>query len=158
MAPHLPSGRGFVAMLEAFRATGGTVPSEVLDRLLTQHPVGRSVSLNQLTARGEVFGFRWRGSLWIPMFQFNPEALSLKASAQHVRAALPPQASGWALASWFAAPNEALSGRRPVDMLEPGQPLDAVLHAAQVTGLVLDPTHALVAATRPRPQAAALHG
>lgn len=129
--PKLPSGRGFVALLEAFRATGGTAPGEVVARLLEEHRVGNAVSLAQFIYTGQVFGFEWRESLWIPMFQFDADDLRLKAAVQRVRAALPTQASGWAVASWFAEPNEHLDGCRPVDRLEPD--LKAVLQAARAT-------------------------
>jgi hypothetical protein len=127
--PDLPSGRGFVALLEAFRATGGTAPGEVVGRLLDEHRVGNVVSLAKLIYTGQVFGFEWRESPWIPMFQFDADDLSLKAPVQRVRAELPTLASGWALASWFAGPNERLDGCRPVDMLETD--LEAVFRAAR---------------------------
>ncbi len=113
----LPSGRGFIALLEAFRETGGTALSKVVSRLLEQHQVGYAVSLDRLIATGQVFGFKWRGSLWLPMFQFDPDDLSLNFSAQRVCTELSSLPSGWAVAWWFARPNERLGGRRPVDML-----------------------------------------
>ena len=127
----VPSGRGFIALLEAFRAAGGTAPGEVVGRLLDEHRPGPAVSLAKLIFTGQVFGFEWRGSLWIPMFQFDAVDLTLKASVQQVRAALPPQASGWALASWFAQPHSRLGGLRPVDRLEADLP--AVLRAARAS-------------------------
>jgi hypothetical protein len=73
--------RGFVALLEAFRTTGGTAPG-----------------LANLIHTGQVFGFEWCASLWIPMFQFAADDLALKPGAQRVRAELPPLWSGWQLA------------------------------------------------------------
>jgi hypothetical protein len=125
----LPSGRGFIALLEAFRATGGTAPGEIVGRLLEEHQVGNAASLAKLIYTGQVFGFEWRASLWIPMFQFAANDLALKAGAQQVRAELPSLSSGWALASWFAGPNARLNGRSPADMLD--QDLNAVLRAAR---------------------------
>jgi hypothetical protein len=125
----VPSGRGFVALLEAFRATGGTAPGEIVGRLLEEHQAGNSASLARLIDTGQVFGFEWRKSLWIPMFQFDADDLALKASAQRVRAELPAHGSGWALASWFAGPNALLGGRIPADAL--GADLEAVVCAAR---------------------------
>jgi len=127
----VPSGRGFIALLEAFRATGGTAPADVLARLLEEHQLGRACSLTQLfqlVHTGQVFGFEWRSSLWIPMFQFEAQDLALKAEAQEVRAALPQLWSGWAVAAWFAAANAHLAQCRPVDVL--ASDLEAVLRAA----------------------------
>ena len=133
----VPSGRGFIALLEAFRATGGTAPGEIVGSLLEEHQVGDAVSLTKLVCTGQVFGFEWRASLWIPMFQFDADDLSLKAGPQRVRAELPPLWSGWTLASWFAAPNARLDGRSPTDTLDSN--LDAVLTSAQSLNLVEEP-------------------
>lgn len=125
----VPSGQGFVALLEAFRATGGTAPGDIVARLLEDHQVGDVVSLAKLIYSGQVFGFEWRADFWIPMFQFDADDLVLNAGAQRVRAALPPLWSGWALASWFAGPNAWLDGRSPADMLD--SDLEAVIRAAR---------------------------
>jgi len=123
-----PSGRGFIALLEAFRESGGTAPGEIVGRLLEAQQVGDAVSLARLVHSGKVFGFEWRGSLWIPMFQFDANDLSVRRGPQRVRAALPVDCQGWALAAWFATPNAWLQDERPVDLL----PLDlgAVIDAA----------------------------
>lgn len=42
-----PSGRGFIALLEAFRASGGTAPGEIMGRLLEEEHVGHAVSLGK---------------------------------------------------------------------------------------------------------------
>jgi len=125
----LPSGRGFIALLEAFRATGGTAPGAIVGRLLEEHHLGNAVSLAKLIYSGQAFGFEWRGSLWIPMFQFAANDLALKAGAQSVRAQLPSMGSGWNVAAWFAAPNAQLDGRSPADSLD--SDLAAVMRAAQ---------------------------
>jgi hypothetical protein len=93
--------------------------------------MGDAVSLAKLVHSGGVFGFEWRGSLWIPMFQFDANDLSVRRGPQRVRAALPKSCQGWALAAWFASPNASLHEDRPVDLL----PLDlgAVIDAAART-------------------------
>lgn len=126
---NLPSGKGFIALLEAFRMTGGTAPGDVVGGLLEDHQAGNSLSLAKLISTGQAFGFGWRGYLWIPMFQFNADDLALKAGAQSVRAAMPALRSGWLVAAWFAAPNALLEGRRPADMLD--SDLETVIRAAR---------------------------
>jgi hypothetical protein len=132
----VPSGRGFIALLEAFRATGGTAPGEIVGRLLEEHQIGNAVSLAKLIYTGQAFGFEWRDSLWIPMFQFDANDLALKTSAQSVRAELPSLWSGWHVASWFAAPNARLDGRSPVDRLD--SDLEAVVQSAKSLESVVD--------------------
>lgn len=124
-----PSGHGFIALLEAFRITGGTAPAPILANLLAQHQVGTVVSLAKLVYSGKIFCFQWRGNDWIPMFQFETEDLALKVSAQSVRAELPSLWSGWQVASWFAGPNARLDGHNPADWLD--SDLEAVVQAAQ---------------------------
>lgn len=129
MSFDVPGCCGFIALLEAFRATGGTAPGEIVVRLLEEHQVGKAISLAKLIYTGQAFGFEWRDSLWIPMFQFDADDLALKPGAQSVRAELPSPWSGWMLASWFAGPNARLDGRSPADVLD--SDLDAVMRAAQ---------------------------
>lgn len=124
----VPSGRGFIALLEAFRATGGTAPGEFVGRLLEEHQVGNAVSLTKLISTGQAFGFKWRDSLWMPMFQFDANDLVLKVSAQRVRAGLPSLWSGWNVATWFATPNVRLGGHTPANALD--SDVEAVIRSA----------------------------
>jgi hypothetical protein len=132
-----PSGRGFIALLEGFRSTGGTAPGEIVGRLLEEHQVANAVSLAKLVYTDQVFGFEWRAKLWIPMFQFDAENLSLKATAQRVRSALPSPWHGWILASWFATPSAALDGCSPANMLD--SDFDAVMRTASLAHALEEP-------------------
>ena len=124
-----PCSRGFVALLEAFRATGGTAPSDIVGRLLDDRPIGRFLSLATLVDTGQIFGFDWRNSLWIPMFQFDADKLSVRLGPQQIRAELPSGWPGWAVASWFATPCPKLGGQRPVDVIDSN--LDEVMQIAR---------------------------
>lgn len=128
-ARDLPSSRSFIALLEAFRSTGGTASAGVVGRLLEEHQAGPAVSLARRVYTGQVFGFEWRASLWIPMFQFDAHDLALKDSARQVRAQLPALWSGWTVASWFARPNARLEGSSPAGRLDADP--EAVLRAAR---------------------------
>jgi hypothetical protein len=118
----------FIELLEAFRATGGMAPGAMVARLLEEHQGGQAFSLAKRVSTRELFGFDWRSNFWVPMFQFSGDDMAVKAQPQQVRAALPSEWSGWAVACWFAAANTHLEGRRPVDALN--LQCDAVLHAA----------------------------
>jgi hypothetical protein len=148
----VPNGRGFIALLEAFRATGGTAPGEIVGRLLEEHQGGTAVSLAKRIYTGQVFGFEWRASLWIPMFQFDADDLTVQIGPRQVRAALPSLWSGWTVASWFAAPNTRLDGRCPADRLAPD--LDAVVRAARSVDAADASAHALARLLHPRQLAA----
>lgn len=123
------SSHGFVDLLEAFRTSGGTAPADVAARLLDDHSVGDAVSLAKLICTGQAFGFEWRNSLWVPMFQFDTESLAVRPAPQQARAELPALWPGWAVASWFATPHPMLRGQRPVNALQTD--LVAVLRAAR---------------------------
>jgi hypothetical protein len=125
----LPSVAGFAALLGAFRSSGGTTRGDDLARLLADHNRGDYVSLARLIVAGEVFGFEWRKTLWIPMFQFDSHDLGVKQGARQVLAELSADFDGWGRAAWFANSNSWLGGHRPVDTLALDMP--AVLDAAR---------------------------
>jgi hypothetical protein len=87
------------------------------------------VSLGKLIASNEIFGFAWRDTFWIPMFQFDLVDLSVENGARQVLAELGPEFDGWARASWFATAHPLLDGARPVDVLK--SKLAMVLDAAR---------------------------
>lgn len=141
----VPNGRDFIAMLEAFRGSGGAAPGSVLSKLLEEYRLKEPVSLAELVYSGQVFGFEWRANLWIPMFQFEADDLGLKLSAQQVRAEL-PLLSGWALATWFASPNRLLDGQVPANVL--ASDVEAVMAAARLKGLGNPPPDAVTPEAR----------
>jgi hypothetical protein len=130
----IPSNRGFVAMLTAYRATGGAARGDDLARLLEDCRLGSVASLARLVVSGTVFGFEWRHTFWVPMFQFNLRDLSIKPGPAEVVEALGADFDGWALAAWFARPNSWLNDAMPVDLLESDLP--AVLEAARADRFV----------------------
>jgi hypothetical protein len=121
LAPDLdatPSRRSFVALLSAFRATGGIERGADLAWLLDEyHDTGLGSLASRVTS-GEVFGFDWRDTFWVPMFQFDLNDMAVRRGVQQVRLALDREADGWALATWFARGNDCLRGRLPVDVLD----------------------------------------
>ena len=127
--PAAARSAAFAALVNAFRASGGTARGDDLARLLEDHQQGDFVSLARLIASGHVFGFDWRGVLWIPMFQYDLRTLSIRPGPHQVLAELAGAFEGWALASWFAQPNAWLGDRKPVDLLD--SDLAGVLQAAR---------------------------
>lgn len=125
----VPSDRDFVAMRTGYRATGGIARGDDLARLLEDTQSGDLTSLARLIATGEVFGFEWHGSFWVPMFQFELRDLSAKPSVRQVQRELAQVFDGWTIAVWFAQRNSWLDEQRPVDLLDTQFP--AVLRAAR---------------------------
>lgn len=123
-----PSSSGFLAMLTAFSASGGTSRGDTLAAVLKQHRSQENASLARLMVTGRVFCFPWRSSLWVPMFQFDLTDLSVKDSARQVRSILEPAFKEWALAAWFARPHPLLHGQLPANVVD--TQFDAVCSAA----------------------------
>lgn len=127
-----PTAERFEALRIALRQSGGIAQGDDLARLLDDHRLGGSVSLAALVARHYVFGFEFRASFWIPMFQFDLHDLSLTYGSASVVAELERALfDGWALANWFARPNARLDNRRPVDVMSatPANVLSAACYA-----------------------------
>ncbi|MDP4076365.1 antitoxin Xre/MbcA/ParS toxin-binding domain-containing protein [Acidovorax sp. A1169] len=91
--------------------------------------MGDFIGLARLIAAGDVFGFEWRSTLWIPMFQFDLHNLSVRRSVRLILAELGNGFDGWARAAWFAAPNSWLQQRKPADLMS--SELTDVLSAAR---------------------------
>lgn len=66
-----PSELDFNRLRAAYRATGAVVCAHELARLLEKHRRACVMSLEKLIALRAVFDFEWRGTVWIPMFQFE---------------------------------------------------------------------------------------
>ncbi len=124
-----PSSTGFVAMLAAYRATGGTARGDDLARLLQDRQHGGYVSLARLIATRKVFSFEWRNTYWVPMFQFDLSDLSIRPGPQQVMAELNAEFDDWRLAMWFTHPNAWLHDHKPVDLLH--TELQSVIEAAR---------------------------
>lgn len=129
MLAETPDGDGFIALLKAFRGSGGVAPSDVFAPVFAQHQFEGAPTLQTHIDRANVFGFEWRNHFWIPLFQFDAERLTIRTSAREVRTTLPASWSGWHLAAWFARPHGLLDDRSPVDVLDRCQA--DVIRAAQ---------------------------
>ena len=141
----VPSSRGFIAMLEAYRSTGGLAPGHFLHESLQNHQRGDLARLARLIVDRRIFVLDWRGDSWIPMFQFDGRDLACKPGPALVRAELKALSSGWAIAAWFARPNAMLDGCRPANVTE--SDLASVLEAARCHAPALEerqrePAHA----------------
>jgi len=123
-----PNAEGFVAMLGDFRRSGGIERAADVAWLLDEQPGAVHGRLTSLLGSGVIFGFTWRDTLWVPMFQFDPRDMSVRTRAQQVRLALGAEFDPWSLSTWFAQSNEHLTYQRPVDLIDMNLP--AVLHAA----------------------------
>jgi len=113
-----PDDRGVTAMRAVFRQTGGMATGADLARLLEHRARADFERLAHLIVSGRVFGFEWQRAFWIPMFQFDLRDLSIRPQPRQVVRLLGVALDGWALAAWFARPNDGLNRLRPVGLLD----------------------------------------
>jgi len=123
----------FADMRAAYQAQGGFARGDDLAHVLEDFGRGNLASLGRMVVAGEVFGFEWRHTLWIPMFQFSAD-LALKPGLKAVLAELASEYDGRRLADWFVEPNGWLEERRPIDVLDASP--DDMLQAARADRFV----------------------
>lgn len=128
-APQSCTDDQFVAMLNAYRGSGGLAREENLLALSSRRCRLDADTLANCIAERQVIGFEWQSRTWLPIFQFNLFDMTRPPALGQVLAELIPVYDPWELANWFAQPNPWLADRVPADALE----LDpsAVLQAAR---------------------------
>lgn len=128
----------FVELLNAFRRSGGLARlPEVAARFRMYDPNDVSPLAGWINKR-QVISFEWQAKRWLPLFQFNPVGLSLRAGLNNVLDELLVVCDEWELAIWFAQPNPWLANRTPADMLAVAAP--QVLNAARAERFVMTMT------------------
>ena len=113
-----PNTRDFEAMLTAYLWSGGIARHQEVNARLEENTNGGPSNLATLIDSHAVFAFDWRGSLWLPMFQFKRPEMYVKPQARKVLAELAGVFDGWSMAVWYLQQNSWLEDRRPIDMLD----------------------------------------
>jgi hypothetical protein len=128
-APAFDADATFVAMLGAYRCSGGLARVDEVVTLLegAGHPA--VATLARWIVDCSVIGFEWEAQTWLPWFQFGAADHVPGPALRAVIAELHSAYDGWELAHWFARPNSALAGCAPVDRIV--HDADAVLQAAR---------------------------
>ena len=124
----------FVALLSAYRATGGLLRVDDLVHLMGSRCSGDPASLSRSIAAGEILCFDWNQTLWVPVFQLDRESLGAGMATRRLLAELCGAFDGWAAAHWFVAANPWLGECTPLELL--GTHLEAVLDAARADSFI----------------------
>lgn len=119
----------FIALLNAFRRSGGLARVPEVAARFQMDGVGDISPLSGWINTREVISFEWQSKFWIPLFQFNPVGLTLRAGLGGILAELRGVYDDWELATWFAQPNPWLADYTPADALAMTAP--QVLNAAR---------------------------
>jgi hypothetical protein len=127
---HVTQERQLLAMLAAYRRTGGVASGDEVAGLLLQKHRDQTLSTvaRWIVAR-QVVSFTWQCRTLLPLFQFDASTMSLRAPVTAVLDELSCAFDEWELALWFAEPNAWLGDAVPADRILVDAP--AVLKAAQ---------------------------
>ena len=124
-----PTPVGFVALISAFRPSGGTARGDDLSHHLDAEAPGSLTQLARQIASGNILNFQWRQSFWVPLFQFEPGTCEVRACVSRVMQELKDAFDSWETAVWFVQPHPLLGGARPLALLD-SQP-QRVVNAAR---------------------------
>src|ERR1035437_286107 len=78
----------FVALMNAFRRSGGLARSAEVAARVGSLCSGASFPLSDWLVKRQVICVEWRETLWLPLFQFDASGLTLKAGLTAVLAEL----------------------------------------------------------------------
>jgi len=124
----------FVEMMTAFRGHGGMLRSPEVSGAAGCGRRSTDALAVDPTSGPQPIQFDWDGSLWVPMFQFEPRTTRLCARVLAVIHQLPGAMSPWDIAVWFASPNRWLNLRTPISFL-PAE-IDRVCAAAGLSRVI----------------------
>jgi hypothetical protein len=116
-------------MQTAFQSTGGLLTGDKwADDLRTRFGQPISVAARAIVER-YVVHVDWRGEIWLPAFQFELAAPSVRSEVAKIIDELRDVFNSWELALWFAEANAWLAGRIPANAIVVGG--NEVLEAAR---------------------------
>lgn len=113
-----PTALGFVALMSAYRPSGGTARGDDLSYHLADAEPGYLTQLARQIVSGDILNFHWRQSFWVPLFQFEPGTSQVKAGVTQAMQELKAAFDSWEMAVWFVQPHPILGGIRPLLVLD----------------------------------------
>lgn len=122
------------AVFDVFRATGGLISADMMvARLRTRvdQPLSR---VARWIVRREVLSLQSCGRHCMPLFQFDPESLSIRQSVSNAIGELKDVFDPGELLVWFATPHGWLVGRCPAACVQ--NEVSALIHAARADRFV----------------------
>jgi hypothetical protein len=128
-----PSDREFVALLPAFRLSGGLATGHEIAARMERAQSRSLATLGQRIASGELISFLWSGNFWLPWFQFGSD-MQVTDVAEGVIGELGDVLDGWELTQWFAQPQPSLEGKAPIELVAARTP--AVIEAARLARFI----------------------
>lgn len=135
LAPHdtgavgARSDQTFLALLAAYRTSGGLAHANEVITLLERRRGLDGGQLARWRSERRVVGFGWQSHTWLPRFQFELSGLLPDPGVTATLAVLGTVFDDWQCAWWFARPHPALGERTPAQAI--AHDLAAVLTTAR---------------------------
>jgi len=126
---HDAAGGHQLAMVDAYRRTGGLVSGNEVALLLRRHSTQPLSLLARWIVTRRVVSYVWQSEIMVPLFQFDRRDMSLRQASSEVVDELAGTFDDWELAAWFTQPNSWLHDAAPVELIDVDQA--AVLQAAR---------------------------
>ena len=111
------SNRQFIAMLNAYRPSGGLARAQEVTAMFKTHGAGEACILAGWIIRRQVISFEWHAKIWLPLFQFNHLDMTRQPGLAEALSELVVVDDDWEVASWFSRPNPWLVDCTPADSL-----------------------------------------
>ncbi len=124
-----PNDHQFVAMLDAYRDSGGLAACPELLSLCRRRCGADLTTLARWIVERAVVCFEWQSQTWFPLFQFRAADFAPSVRLRPLLKELSSTCNACEVAHWFVIPNLRLGGRIPVSLLDTD--LGAVRCAAQ---------------------------
>ncbi|MBK9444236.1 MAG: hypothetical protein IPN53_24290 [Comamonadaceae bacterium] len=134
-APEWQTDQQFVAMLNAYRSSGGLARAQQVAARFRQHSLIAVNHLAEWIVKRHVISLEWAGKISMPLFQFNPGSMTLLPGLSQALSELVTVYDDWEVAHWFSQPNPWLADCAPADRMAAGAP--GVLDAARAARFVV---------------------
>jgi hypothetical protein len=108
-------GQYFEEIEAAYRNSGGIASDADVVSMLRKCSDQPISQLARWIVARDVVSFECEGTNWLPLFQFEREAPTVRPAVTAVVRELVEVFDDWELANWFALPNNWLQGRTPLD-------------------------------------------
>ena len=112
----------FVAMLDAYRESGGLMRAPELASLWQGHGISGTDLLAHWILKRKVISFEWQATTWLPMVQFHRTTMTLVPGFEKIQAELVAVYNDCDVAQWFSLPNTWLADRSPASALVSAAP------------------------------------
>ncbi|HSO44959.1 MAG TPA: hypothetical protein VLQ47_05510 [Rhodoferax sp.] len=112
----------YIAMLDAYRESGGLMRSPELASMWRSHGISGTDLLAHWILKRKVISFEWQSTIWLPMVQFNRSTMTLVPWFEEIQAELVAVFNDSDVAQWFSLPNSWLSDRSPANALVSAAP------------------------------------